>query len=557
MSEYGSGRIADMIPNVKSNDKILPEQNEEWPRYEEKSIFESAVIEASNKLQVSREMAITSALGAMATACQGIIDVEQPTGNRVQTSLMLLTIADSGERKTKLQNQFFLSIRELQRTAYEEGEKAENKYEHEIKIWKVTDSAMESLLKRDIRNNDETKNIQLRIREHQEAKPTRPKSLKLIYEDTTPQALIQMMHEYSRNACMVTSEANSIFSGRALGEINHLNTLWDGGDIIVDRVTKPSIILVNPRLTMALMAQPSVVGNFLKRRGDEVRGMGFLARFLVVSPASKTGFRDYEEIGQLVHLGKFNQRISELLSTSIKRTSDNKKQDVLTFSASASERWKEYSQLIEIEMRDGGIYFYYKDHASKLMDNVSRVAGVIHKFECDDGAIGVKTLEYSYRLCMHYSREFIAHLAGEPTIVTYAGLLVDFFMNKIDKERVSYFNSSKYTDKDGTILINGETIKFNMSEITQYGPNPLRIAENRKQVIGLLTRMGHIKRDGAKYLFSEVIFSWLYVLAEIPGLKNGYGFKISGLPLYDEQRFYQDPRPRGIVNATGMKIIVD
>ncbi|WP_414927279.1 DUF3987 domain-containing protein, partial [Pseudomonas zeae] len=71
-----------------------------WPCFLEHSLVEAAVTEAARELQVSREMAMMCAFGAMSMACQGHVDVQMPTGHQVPTSLMLLTIADSGERKT-------------------------------------------------------------------------------------------------------------------------------------------------------------------------------------------------------------------------------------------------------------------------------------------------------------------------------------------------------------------------------------------------------------------------------------------------------------------------
>ena len=89
-------------------------KEEHWPAFDEHSLFESMSREVAQHVEVAPEMARTTALGAMAMACQGGIDVAYPNGHVVPVSLYLLTIANSGERKTALEAWFFKPIRDFQ-----------------------------------------------------------------------------------------------------------------------------------------------------------------------------------------------------------------------------------------------------------------------------------------------------------------------------------------------------------------------------------------------------------------------------------------------------------
>ncbi|WP_121378723.1 DUF3987 domain-containing protein, partial [Pseudomonas aeruginosa] len=71
----------------------------------------------------------------------------------------------------------------------------------------------------------------------------------------------------------------------------HLNTLWDGRDTIVMRANKDDIILEDVRLMLLLMAQPTVVADYLEKKGTLARDSGMLARFIVCSPDKAVGVR--------------------------------------------------------------------------------------------------------------------------------------------------------------------------------------------------------------------------------------------------------------------------
>ena len=79
-----------------------------------------------------------------------------------------------------------------------------------------------------------------------------------------------------------------------------LNVLWDGGEMAIDRRSKPSFVLRGRRLTFVLMVQPEALRGvlerasaLLERAGTLPRGTGFIARFLIAWPGSTQGTRAY------------------------------------------------------------------------------------------------------------------------------------------------------------------------------------------------------------------------------------------------------------------------
>jgi len=522
-----------------------PTELETWPCFHEHSLIEAAVTEAARELQVSREMAMMSAFGAIATSCQGHVDVEMPTGRRVPTSLMLLTIADSGERKTTTQNHFFEAVNSMDNAADESNKEALEEHRIRQQLWSTRKRHLERMYSKCAAQENEAATIAAKaaFEEHMRAEPRPTRSYKFIYEDTTPQALVQMLYENTPNGCLLTSEANSIFSGKALGELDKLNTLWDGGRVIVDRVSRESFTLKDARLTLSLMAQPNVISRFMSKRGEEARGTGFLARFLVVKPQPMAGKRTDRQLSALPKKQAFNNRVRYLLNISAPPT-----RQVLKFSEAASNAWYEHSQHLEEQMQENGLYYYLKDHASKLLVNTSRLAAVLHAFErrSDENIeIDKQTFQFCWEFIQRCSKHFIDHLANEPQLVTDTNQLAHYLLKAAYKD-FSHANNTaasistrnhNFMPPDTLPPYNlkeGAATRFTLTQVKQYGPSSLRgraSAGRLEAAIELLTKLGHIKKEGGLYNFKETIL----LKNGIPIMKNGDILTIKELPLFSEQ----------------------
>lgn len=544
------------IENINDGTSVI---DEGWPIFSEHSLLEGAISEATRELQISREMAIMCAFGAMATACQGHVDLKMPTGHKIPTALMLLTIADSGERKTTTQNYFSEAISASNDEAYQNYKAALIEHEVKHKLWQAHKRHLERAYIKCANQEDETltREALQALEKYIRTEPRPARSGKFLYEDSSPQALVQMLYENAPNGCLLSSEANSIFSGKVLGELDKLNTLWDGGSVIVDRISREGFILKNARLTLSVMAQPSVIAKFMDKRGEEARGTGFLARLLVAKPRPKAGYRQDMKQSDLPRRKAFNTRISERLTLS---TPLNRQE--LRFSETAANRWYEYSQTLEEEMQENGLYYYLKDHASKLLENTSRLAAILHTFErssCSDIDINLETLESSWKLAKMCSGHFIRYLANEPQIVTDANNLSHFLLQRAHKQ-----NPTAGEDAPGTIqkphtnwgsdlpenLMAGVEISFMLSDVKKLGPSSLRGRVNDQRLasaIDLLTKLGHIQKTGSRYKFKETIL----ISSGEPQLKNGEIITIKELPLFSEQIYSTPDRAKAFSLQAG------
>ncbi|TMU14889.1 DUF3987 domain-containing protein [Halomonas sp. ATBC28] len=507
---------------------LPPAKEGELPPYIENSMFESATREVAQHVEVMPEMARTTALAAMAVACQGVVDVAFPNGNVVPTSLNLLTIAESGERKTALENWFFKPIRRFQAEKKAERVRAMRVYERKLKNWNDAEKALtkartQALLKGDPVLHD----IERKQAEQDEAKPQPPRNYQLIYENVTPSALAFGLYENIPLACLLSSEAGSVFEGKALQDLSLLNSIWSSTPLDVARRSSPSFTLDDSRLTLALMAQPKVIERFLEKRGEEARDNGFLSRFMVIMPTSLIGER--EGSGRPVNpdiMDDFNQRAKDLLAESFDiLDSDEQSRRLVEFTPTAKDCWKEMQLSIEREMVEHGLYYHARGHGSKLMDNVTRVAAILHTFEGYHGNINETVLKYAYNLCRGYSKHYLEYLAGEPEIVTLTNELVREIHRLVIKNNNA---SGQY--------------RFNKSLFRQHGRGQTRSQKKLEAALDFLIQLGHLKKEDytKNYLFSETI------LLKEPVLKNGIQYTVDELPLYEVPKPdpYEDGRPK-------------
>ena len=114
----------------------LPVPGGAFPRSMALPVILAAIDEAERNIKAPRALVFSSALTAIATAAQGSIDVCKPNGQVVPASLMLLTVANSGERKSTAENVFMRGVRRFQ-------EEMDVIYQTELSDWSARQAIWE------------------------------------------------------------------------------------------------------------------------------------------------------------------------------------------------------------------------------------------------------------------------------------------------------------------------------------------------------------------------------------------------------------------------------
>ena len=251
---------------------------------------------------------------------------------------------------------------------------------------------------------------------------------RLLYADATPEALAYALATGWPTAGVLSAEAGAVLGSHGMGQdtilryLALLNVMWEGGEFLVDRRSKPSFQLRHRRLTVGLMAQPDAMRGFMDRAGSLPRGTGFIARFLIAWPASTQGTRAYRPAPTAMPAVKrFELRITELLDTPLSTDVQGCLTPiVLDLSPAGHAAWVRLHDRIEEGLGAGGAYQAVRDVAAKAAENVARLAALFHVLDHGPaGTIGVEhVLGAEEVVCwhLHEARRLLTELDTPPAL---------------------------------------------------------------------------------------------------------------------------------------------
>lgn len=396
-------------------------ESEPYPVDALPDVIRLAVEEVAGFVQAPLPMVASSALAALSLAGQGLSDVQRASKLQGPCGLFLLTIADSGERKSTCDGFFASAIRDHEAAAADAAKPAMKDYRADVEAWEAKRSGIKEKLRQDTKADKPTAGAEAMLRDLEHAKPEPPRVARMLYADVTPEALAYGLAKQWPSAGVVSAEAGVVFGSHGMGKdsgmrnLALLNQLWDGASLTIDRRTSESFTVRGARLTVALQVQEPTLREFFDKTGALARGTGFLARFLVAWPASTQGTRLFAEPpANWPALAVFHRRIAELLALPVPIDDDGAlTPPVVPLTPEAKAEWVEFHDAIESELSAGGELHDVRDVASKTADNAARLAGLFQLF-AGGGAIGAEAFECASRIvAWHLSeaRRFFGELA--------------------------------------------------------------------------------------------------------------------------------------------------
>jgi hypothetical protein len=201
-----------------------------------------------------------------------------------------------------------------------------------------------------------------------------------------------------------------ILAGRYSNGVPNLDLFLkshSGSAVRVDRTGRPSVVMKNPALSMALSVQPDLLNGLATKR--EFRGRGLLARVLYALPPSKLGHRRGNTAPVPADVaGQYERGIRALLALPLTDVPG-----AIELTPDAWGAWADFSQAVERELRDGGRFDHITDWAGKLPGAAARIAGLLHCVEHafgDPGATKLSeiTMEKAVELAAVLSKHALA-----------------------------------------------------------------------------------------------------------------------------------------------------
>ncbi len=424
--------VADQWPQPQ--ELVAEVQPDDYPLDALPASILAAVQEVQGFTRAPLPLVASAALSAISAAVQGLYDIKRADRLTGPCSLFLLTIAESGERKTTADGFFTKALRDFEAEQAEAAKPAIKAYKSDMAAWEAEKSGLQDAIRQAARKGESTANLTAAMRDLVNDEPQPPRVPRLLYGDTTPEGLTWELSKTWPTGAVVSSEAGTVFGSHGMGaesmtrNLSTLNLLWDGKDIpITRRKEGGSFTVRGARLTMALQVQELTLRQFFERTAGLARGIGFLARFLIAWPASTQGTRFFQAAPeQWPALASFNRRMTEILRADLPMNDAGELEPVLLgFTPEAFEAWRAFHDAIEGGLCIGGELSDVRDVGSKAAENAARVALLFHVFEGKAGAVGLESFNGAARIvAWHLSeaRRFLGEFSLPPDVADAARL---------------------------------------------------------------------------------------------------------------------------------------
>lgn len=381
-------------------------------------IVHTEIVSIAAKVQAPIELVTTCVLSLLGAGSQSVINVETPVGEISPTSVSTIVIAESGNRKSAVEDMAYREVRKFDEEQDRRYAKIKSKNKIERQAWqlkiRVAQKRLVNALSEERPNilnfEDEYKNLLAQ-------EPLIERCCHIIYNDFTIAALMKSLAERWPHASIISSEATKILQNLSQ-QVSQQNTIHDGPrSMTINRKVEGDLLVLDPRLSMALMVHPEIFRKFRELSATLAGATGLFNRMLVCEPPSLQGSRmlcpftlGFDRTDEI---SPFQQRMAELLIEGEALVKSGGQRKLMRFSPEARTRWVEYHNLTESWIGVGGSLEEVRGYASKVMNNMSRIAAILTYFAGGSTVIQIENLAAAAMLCNYYNSEFKAIFGQE------------------------------------------------------------------------------------------------------------------------------------------------
>ncbi|MGC6498959.1 MAG: YfjI family protein [Henriciella sp.] len=432
------------------------------------------------------EIAAQSVLSVTSSVTQGFANVDKGLlGGVSPLSLFMITIAESGERKSACDSLARKPLDEFERQYHQIFQDAHRRWKVRHADWEQRFEQYENRLNANRDDNEE---------DEQEApvEPLPPMSPQRYSTEPTIEGLIQMLRHSHPAQAILSDEGGQLLGGfsmsadQAKKSYGWLNSFWSGDPIKRVRVGDGVYVLFGRRLAMHLMVQKGVALDLFA--DPKSKDMGFLARCLMVEPASRIGHRPaLRELPDDAAYQAFCLRIARLLGEDIDYHNGHAPEDGricphsgalrlpdLRLSQEAADALRAYYNEVEGEQLPRRSYEDVRSFASKSAEQAARIAGILTIYENEVAEIiGANEMRCGIDLARFYLTEARRLMDRAPAEKLHR-----------DAQKLSDWLSER----------SDEFSRFTPSMVQRQGPSPCRNKPYLGKVLKTLEEFGHITK---------------------------------------------------------------
>jgi hypothetical protein len=434
-------------------------------------------VRAIHKLtQAPEAICCQSVLAVAALATQGHADVETPHKTRKPFSLYLLSIAESGDRKSSADSYALTPVKEYE---------ADLKKQHalELETFRAEYAAWESQKKQVLNKKHPDGKAKAQALMDLGPAPQPPLLPMLLCAEPTWEGLTSLLKDGQPSQGLFSSEGGQFIGGHAMNKDNRLKTvaamssLWDGNPISRVRKSEQASVLAGRRFALHLMVQPKVANHLLA--DSDLEDQGVLSRLLIVAPDSPVGTRTYTEPDplDLQAVEEFKEAMLAIFNHPLPLAEGQRNElepRPLPLSEEAKSEYAAFVNKIEKRMAsNGGDLYEVRGLVNKMPEQALRMAGVLTLVrDMEATEIGQEELHHGVELAEFYTAEALRlYSAGviDPDLLL-AEQVMEWVLNIWGQPLIS------------------------LPDLYQRGPKAIRDRKMAKGIMTILEEHGHLRR---------------------------------------------------------------
>lgn len=384
----------------------------DWPRGCLPPAAEAMVEAVAAHVQVDRRLIGSSALGILSGTVARVAMAD--AGHTEPLNLWTNAIAETGERKSAALRVLAAPVSEYERHKNEETAVVRARNASDAKVaQKALERAESDMAKANNSNAHEKARQERDIQQEKLGVVGRTEPTHYACNNGTVEAMCKLMADNDERVLLVAAEPGflSVMAGQYSKKSAELAPILDAhsGDGGLDaRITRDSVSLTNPALSMVISSQPSRLADLFAI--TDATEQGLAGRFLFSMCRTQAGYRNPAErvpIPEAVERGW-----SELVASLLDLTPAQGKAPSVEFSSAALDLWQSWHwEEVEMQQRPGGILNpqEVRGFGSKLAGAVVRISGVLHMCEHVDRGVQTKVSRETVAKAIQIGRYFLAH----------------------------------------------------------------------------------------------------------------------------------------------------
>jgi hypothetical protein len=423
------------------------------------------------KTQAPIAICAQSVLAAAALVIAPHYDVKLLNGDTPLT-IICLTIAESGERKSSVDNHALAPV-------YAKEERLRTDYEAQLKYFAADHAAWKAATEHAKKAAKKGRAAACEAIGEVGSEPKPPASPMLLMADATQEGIIMQLADRPWGG-VFSAEGGLVLGGHGMSDDSKtrtaglLNILWDGSPVRRRRVLTGAAFLPGRRCSMHLMVQPGVAE--ILTHDPAFADIGLTARMLIAAPASTAGTRLFRDAPPECAdvLAGYKERLTRFLDKPHAMLDGSGSLDpfVLDLTPEARQMLIAFHDAVEQSIRPDGELSTIRGFASKMAEHAGRLAAVLAVYASPDVIeVDAESMGNGIELAQHYASEMkrLSDGASVAPDLKLARQLVEWWKARSDK-------------------------KCHLLEIYQRGPNPLREAAKAKRIVAILEDHGWVKR---------------------------------------------------------------